>query len=250
MRAVLYFGSIMKSFIVLASCAALCTLTLSSCKKRDAQTLTVATCADYPPFEYYAKDGSLQGFDIELAKLIARQLHRDISFQVLDFASVLAALETENADMGISTISVMPEREKQFQFSEPYYKQTLCAIRLKNTTHDFSGKIIGCQAGTTMEDWVKKHHGTERCITMDENTQLVEALKSGQVDVVVIDGYQAQAFCARNSNLSYTSLGAAPNDYAIACAKGNTLIQDINKALDFLKKSGELDALKRKYHLQ
>lgn len=239
----------MKKFVVATLCAAFSMLIVSSCKKRDAQTLTVATCADYPPFEYYAKDGSLQGFDIELARLVARQLRRDISFQVLDFASVLAALETGNADMGISTISVTPERKKQFQFSEPYYTQVLCAIRLKKDSHGFSGKIIGCQAGTTMEEWVKKNHGTERCITMDENTQLVEALKSGQVDVVVIDGYQAQAFCERHSELTYTMLGVAPSYYAIACAKGSDLIQDINKAVDFLKKSGELDALKRKYHL-
>jgi polar amino acid transport system substrate-binding protein len=240
----------MKSFMVSTLCAALCTFTLSSCKKRDAETLTVATCADYPPFEYYAEDGSLQGFDIELAKLIARQLQRGISFQVVDFVSVLAALETGNADIGISTISVTPERKKQFHFSNSYYTQALCALRLKNTPQSFSEKIIGCQAGSTMEDWVKKHHGKERCITMDENTQLVEALKSGQVDVVVIDGHQAQAFCARNSGLTYENLGTAPSDYAIACAKGNALIQEINKALDFLKKSGELDALKRKYHLQ
>ena len=241
---------IMKSFIVSALCAVLCTLTLSSCKKRDAQTLTVATCADYPPFEYYAKDGALQGFDIELARLVGRQLKRDVSFQVLDFASVLASLETGNADIGISTISVTPQRKKQFQFSTPYYTQVLCAIRLKHTPHSFSGKIIGCQAGTTMEEWVKKYHGAERCITMDDNTQLVEALKSGQVDVVVIDGYQGHAFCARHSDLARTTLGAAPSYYAVACAKNSDLMESINKALDFLKKSGELEALKQKYHLQ
>ena len=225
-------------------------MTLSSCKKRDAQTLVIATCADYPPFEYYAKDGSLQGFDIELVRLIAHQLRREVSFQVVDFSSVLAALETGNADLGISTISVTPERKQSFQFSDPYYKQVLCAIWSKGAEQTFSGKIIGCQVGTTMEEWVKKHHGTERCVTMDENTQLVEALKSGQLNVVVIDRYQAQAFCQRHDELTYTEIGAAASDYAIACPKDSHLIDDVNRALDTLKKNGQLDALKKKYHLQ
>lgn len=234
--------------------AALCILSLSSCTSKknntSSSTLVVATCADYPPFEYYATDGTLKGFDVELAHLIAQELKREIKFEILDFGAILAALETGKADLGISTISITPERKKRFHFSAPYHTQVLYAILRKGEALDFSGKILGCQMGSTMEDWIKETHSSERYITMDENTQLIEALKSKQVDIVVLDGYQAKSFCQMNSELICLPLGISPSSYGIAFPKDTSLLESVNGVLKRLEESGTLDALKRKYSIK
>ncbi|WP_161630440.1 substrate-binding periplasmic protein [Holospora undulata] len=217
----------------------------------------VATCADYPPFEYYTQEKDLEGFDIELIQLVAKNLKKHVTFEVLEFGAIFAALETNRADVGISTIAITPERRKKIEFSAPYYTQRLYAIFRKEDFkqsqeeifRSFSGKVFGCQMGTTMEHWIKLHYPQEQCLTMDENLPLIEALKSKKVDIVILDGYQAKTLCRITPQLGCCPVGKSNSSYAIALPKNSLLLAPINAALKALEKSGELDALKRKYHL-
>ena len=228
------------------------TLFMTECSKKDKdiQNITVVTCADYPPFEYYTQEKNLEGFDIELIHLIAKILKKQLQIEVLEFSGVLAALEAQRADLGISTISITPERKKQFEFSKPYYTQVLYALFRRGDSGDFSNRILGCQMGTTMEDWIKTHHSKEKCIVMEENLPLVEALKSKKVDIVVLDGYQAKAFCQLNPELQCAPLGESTSSYGIAFPKNSSLRVLVNSALEELEKSGALEKLKQKYHLE
>lgn len=212
--------------------------------------LKFAVSAEYPPFEYQ-KHGELIGFDIDLARLIAKKLNKKVVFEDMQFSSILPALASGRVDAAISTITITPERQKNFDFSNPYYVDSLATVFKKgfSVTQEtqLQGKKVACQLGTTMEIWLKKHIPAENITAMDTNNQSIEALKAGHVNVVLMDSMQAQIFSQKNDGLSYQVIGNADNGYGIAVKKGSELKDKINSAIAALQANGEIKKLQQKW---
>lgn len=206
--------------------------------------------AEYPPFEY-VQGGVLKGFDIDLARLIAKQLNKEDVFENMTFSTILPALQSGHVDAAISTITITPEREKNFDFSDNYYVESLAMVYSSNSPvaeiSQLPGKKIACQLGTTMEVWLKEHAFDTEIITFDGNPQAIEALKAGHVDGVFIDSIQAVVFSQKNSGLSHAVLSQSDTGYGVAVKKGSPLKDQINAALKTLENNGELAALKKKW---
>ena len=123
---------------------------LAGCGKEqnDDQVIRFAVSAEYPPFEYVV-DYDLVGFDIELAKLIAEWLGKKAVFEDMKFASILAAVQSGSVDAGISTITVTQDRIRNFDFSDPYYNESMSMIFLKerpiNTKEDIASQTKKCK---------------------------------------------------------------------------------------------------------
>ncbi|HJN37500.1 MAG TPA: ABC transporter substrate-binding protein [Gammaproteobacteria bacterium] len=224
---------------------------LSSCKDtKDNTKLIIATSADYPPFEYKLK-GELTGFDIDLGIILAQELNKEPAFLDMEFSAVLASVQSGIADVAIATITATDERKKNFDFSDPYYTESLAILfphdspLLQST--DLAGKKIACQLGTTMELWLKNNAKDSEIITTDSNPQAVESLKAGHVDGVFIDAIQARAFSQKNPQLAYQVMAQADSGYVIVLKKNSPLKEPINKALKKLIKQGKINDLKRKY---
>lgn len=96
-------------------------------KKDDADFLHFATAAEYPPFEY-SDHGEIKGFDIDLAKLIAKELGKKAVFDNMQFSTVLPAISSGQDDIAIATISVTDARKVNFDFSEPYYFEGMASV--------------------------------------------------------------------------------------------------------------------------
>lgn len=212
--------------------------------------ITFATSAEYPPFEYVEK-GKLTGFDIELAKLVAKELGKEAQFENMQFSSILPALINGQVDAAISTITITEERKKNIDFSDGYYTETLATV-FKNgqpimDKAQLSSKKVACQLGTTMEIWLKKHVPNAEVVTFDNNNQAIEALKADHVDVVLIDGAQANVFSQKNSGLSYAKIAQSEAGYGIALNKDSILKIEINKALKLLESKGEIKKLEEKW---
>src|SRR5437870_2872374 len=93
-------------------------LFLTGChEEKAADRIIFVTSAEYPPFEYQ-KNGELVGFDIDLARLIAKELHKEAVFENMQFSTILVALQNGAADAAISTITITDERKKHFDFSD------------------------------------------------------------------------------------------------------------------------------------
>ena len=234
--------------------AVILTLALAACTENNADnTVCFATSGEYPPFEYISNN-TLTGFEIDLGKAIAEELGKKAAFKNIPFGSVLAALESEAVDAAISTITITNERGKNFDFSLPYYTAGISIIfnnknPIKNIA-GLNGKKIACQLGTTLETWLKKNTTSTEIITNDNNNQAIESLKAGHVDGVLIDSVQGSIFSNKNENLSCIIITQAANSYGIALKKGDSLKNDINKALAALEKKGTVKNLKKKYHLE
>lgn len=215
-----------------------------------AETIRFATSADTPPFEFY-DHGKIQGFDMDLAQLIAKTLKKEAVIQNMHFSNILPALATGRADAAIAVITMTEERKKNFSFSEPYYTESIAAIFRKDfpirREAELATKKIACQLGTTMEIWARKHLPHATIITMDTNNQAIESLKIGHIDAVLVDTVQAAAFTQKNPSLGYLFIAQSEDGYAIAFPKESPLKEKVNQALTTLKAQGELQKLEEKW---
>src|SRR3954451_21711447 len=83
-------------------------------------TLTVATEGTYRPFTFHDESGDLVGFDVEIAEAVADKLGLDIVFQETQWDAIFAGLDAGRFDVIANQVSINPEREEQYLFSEPY----------------------------------------------------------------------------------------------------------------------------------
>lgn len=86
---------------------------------RDNGTLTMATNAAFPPYEYY-ENGAVVGIDAEMAQAIADQLGMDLVISDMEFDSIIAAVQSGKADIGVAGLTVTEDRLKNINFSESY----------------------------------------------------------------------------------------------------------------------------------
>lgn len=242
----------MSKYIKLGFCGVFLLLCgLYGCSSPEAEkTIKFATNADYPPFEYKV-NGDLQGFDIDLAKLIAKELGKEAVFSDMQFSTILPALQNGQVDAAISTITVTNERKQQFTFSKSYYFDGIAAVFKSihpiQTKADLKGKKIACQLGSTMEIWLKKNNFATHLQAMDNNIQTVEALKADHVDVILMDAAQAHIFSQKNPQLSYQFIEQSADGYAVALPKNSDLEAAINQAIMSLQQKGEITKLEQKW---
>lgn len=236
----------MRALLVILTTCLLC-----ACNKGDKlNIIKFATSAEYPPFEYKV-GGNIQGFDIELAKLIAKEMGKEAIFEDMQFSAILAALQNHQVDAAIATITVTKERQKQFDFSHIYYIDGIALVypssKPFNNKADLKDKKIACQLGSTMELWLKKNGYQKQMVVFDNNNLAIEALKSDLVDAVLMDGAQGYVFSHKSKNLSYKIIDQSEDGYAIVTQKNSPLLEQINQAITKLKENGEIARLEEKW---
>ncbi len=220
--------------------------------------LTMATNAEFPPYEFYDGD-DIVGIDAEVAAVIAEKLGMELEIVDTAFDSIIPAIVAGKYDMGMAGMTVTEERLEEVNFSMSYAKGVQVVIVPENseikTVDDLfvEGKnyIIGVQTGTTGDlysTWDIEDEGLGTVSRYNKGADAVEALKVGKVDCVIIDNEPAKAFVADSEGLVILDSAYAEEDYAIAVAKDNTeLLDKINVALEELIADGTLQAIVDKY---
>ncbi len=84
-------------------------------------TLIVGTNAEFPPFEYVIGNDQIVGFDIEIAKLIAKKVNKTLEIQNMEFDALIAAVASGKVDFVIAGMTVLPDRLENADFSDSYY---------------------------------------------------------------------------------------------------------------------------------
>jgi polar amino acid transport system substrate-binding protein len=215
--------------------------------------LVLGTSADYPPYEFHqsvnGKD-EIVGFDVEIAKQIAKDLGVKLEIKDMQFDGLLAALDEGNVDMVVAGMTPTPERKKNVDFSDVYYTavQTI-VVRAADkdkikTVNDLKGKKIGVQKGSIQEDIAKKQLPGVQAVALSRISDLILALKDKRVDGVIIESPVATANVKANNDIVISDIKLKTEDAgsAIAFKKGSTdLVKAVNKTLNRLKADKSID---------
>ena len=217
----------------------------------EAGKLTMATNAAFPPYEMTTDAGEFEGIDIETAQAIADKLGLELQIDDMDFDAALLSVQQGKADIVMAGVTVTDERKAVMDFSDSYATGIQSIVVPEGSDiaspDDLAGKKIGTQRGTTGYIYCSDDFGDENVVAYDDGLTAVQALNNGQVDAVVIDNAPAKEFVAANPGLVILDTSYAEEDYAIGVAKGSSLKDAVNAALEELKADGTLQSIVDKY---
>ena len=217
----------------------------------EAGKLTMATNATFPPYEMTTDNGTIEGIDVDTAQAIADKLGLELQIDDMDFDAALLSVQQGKADIAMAGVTVTDERKAVMDFSDSY-ATGIQSIIVPNDSDiaspdDLAGKKIGTQRGTTGYIYCSDDFGDDAVVAYDNGLTAVQALNNGQVDAVVIDNAPAKEYVAANPGLKVLDTSYAEEDYAIGMAKGSSLEDAVNAALEELKADGTLQSIVDKY---
>ena len=105
-------------------------------------TLTMATNVAFPPYEYY-ENGKPTGIDVDLAQAIADRLGMELKVEDIEFDSIIPAVTSKKADVGIAGMTVTEDRLKNIDFTDSYTtsKQVIVVKKMEDGANEVSGKM-------------------------------------------------------------------------------------------------------------
>lgn len=222
------------------------------------KTVTFATEATYPPFEFLDASGKIQGFDIEIANALCQKMQVKCVIVNQAFDSLIPALQLGKIDAVIAAMNITPERQKQVDFTTPYYLNTASVVASKRshlTLDNLKGKVIGVQSGTTFGPYLQNKYGTQiKVQTYASEESAFLDLVSGRIDAVMGDTPLVKLWLQKHAD-QYEIVGQPVDDknyfgqgYGIAVKKGNQdLLQQLNKAIAAIKADGSYQKILVKY---
>ena len=218
----------------------------------EAGKLTMATNAAFPPYEMTTDAGDFEGIDIETAQAIADKLGLELQIDDMDFDAALLSVQQGKADIVMAGVTVTDERKAVMDFSDSYATGIGGHLVRREGgvgSHGQLASLNGGQlsSGSTGYIYCSDDFGDENVVAYDDGLTAVQALNNGQVDAVVIDNAPAKEFIAANPGLVILETSYAEEDYAIGLAKGSSLEDAINSALEELKADGTLQSIVDKY---
>lgn len=222
-------------------------------------TLKIGMEANYPPYNWTQTtathgaapiDGSKQfanGYDVQIAKIIGRHLHRRVVVEKTQWDGLLPALTSGKIDLIIAGMSPTSDRRKVINFSQPYRKSTFVIIVNKASKfatakglNDFSGARLTAQQGTLHYDLIKQLRGAKRENAMTDFSAMRQSLQSGTIDGYVAEDIEYESYHRVNKNIVAINLSrmkgfkVAESDAitSIGVKKRNTtLLRQVNRIL-------------------
>ncbi len=216
--------------------------------------LTTCTHLPYPPFQSEI-DGKVQGFDVSLIDLVAEDL--GVKQAILDTPfenfKTGAFLNSGECDLAAAGMTITEERKKNVDFSDPYFEATQAVLADKDagitSFADLKGKKVGAQAQTTGEDYAKSQ-GLDP-VSFESSDAVLNGLRTGQVDAVVIDYPVVQGWLKDKANADAFVVAEQINtgeQYGFSVKKGNAkLLAAINKAIAGAKADGTYKEIYEKW---
>ncbi|MBM6614623.1 amino acid ABC transporter substrate-binding protein/permease [Desemzia sp. RIT804] len=210
----------------------------------------ITTDVTYTPFEFQNADGEYVGIDIDIIKAIAEDQGFEIELRPLNFSAGLQALETNQVDGMIAAMSITPEREESFDFSDPYFEAgTVMAVSEVNSEinsyDDLEGKTVAVKVGTTGANFVnelQKEYNIE-VNQFDDSATMYEDVIAGHSDAV-FDDYPVMAYAVQQGlNLKFPLEPESGDVYGFAVNKDQNpeLLEMFNEGLANIQENGTYD---------
>jgi polar amino acid transport system substrate-binding protein len=206
-------------------------------------TLRFLTEDDYPPFHFALPDGTLTGFDVDLARAICEQLKIACTIQARRFDLLESALNAGDGDALIASLRIDAASRARFDFSAPYYTTPARFVARDDATFDatpegLANKTVGVIRRTAHEAYLKTFFPQVRRQAFSTRGELYAALRGGQIDAFFDDAIASSFWLAGKDSDNccafrggpYTDSNYFGEGVGIAVKKGNN---DLRRALDY-----------------
>ena len=202
---------------------------------------------DYPPFGFALPDGSLSGFNVDLARALCEELRVQCTVQARRWDTMFETIEQSRADAAIASIAMTPANRARVDFTAPYYKTPArfvarAAVVLPDTSPEaLAGKTVGVVARSAHEAYLRAFFPRVTVRVYDNALALRSALKRNEVEIAFGDGVafalwlngtDASGCCAFRGG-PYTESRFFGEGVGIALRKDN---QAMKRALDYALK--------------
>jgi polar amino acid transport system substrate-binding protein len=194
------------------------------------------------------------GFEVDIAKGVARRLGVEQELVIRAWDSLVPELQKQSFDMAMNGLEDLEDRGKIVLFSRPYYvyTQQLTVSKERNSIAslaDLRGKTVGTLSGSAAEDILRATPG----ISVRTNPEIVYSyrdLEAHVVDAVLLDSPIAAAYGSTNPKLKNVGESFAEGRYIIAFRREDRALRDaVNAALDAMINSGELRQIYERWGL-
>lgn len=207
-----------------------------------------------PPWQFKNEKGEFEGFEIEMAKEIAKRLNIGIEFQDMGFQALFAATSSGRIDMAMASITITPERLKSQSFTQAHYDSDLGIASQKakpiKSAEELKGKTIGVLSTSTGDKWTKENQAQYGVATIrgyNQQTEMLLDLAAGRVDGVVSDIPGMEFSFTKMKDLAVTARIKTGEQYGLMMKKGHPLLEKVNATVSAMKKDGTLGAIHKKW---
>ena len=219
-----------------------------------AGVLKVAVPQDFPPFGSVGADLKPQGYDIDMAAYLAKELGAKLELVPVTSANRIPYLQTKKVDLIISSLGKNPEREKAIDFSNPYAPFFLGVFGLESvdvsSAADLAGKTVGVTRGAVEDiELTKLLPEGATMKRFEDNNTTISAFLSGQVDMIATGNLVVASIAERNPNrVPVTKFLLKNSPCYVGVHKGEPLLMTkVNELIAKAYKDGELDSISHKW---
>jgi polar amino acid transport system substrate-binding protein len=219
--------------------------------------LRVGMDAGYMPFELRDKRGTIVGFDVDLARLMARYMGVKLTLVNTQWDGIIPALLTDKFDLLMSGMTVTPERNLRVNFSDPYVSVGQTVIIRKgligSVTHreqlDDPKYTIATKLGTTGDIAAHKYFAKAKLKAFETEAEATLEVRNGRADAFVYDSPYNRIYAVRYADqVGYLAEPFTDEPIAWAVRKGDPdFLNWLNNFLRVIKADGTYDALYKKW---
>ena len=226
--------------------------------------IVVVTENAYPPLQFIdPKTGEQIGWEYDAMNEIAKRLNAGVTYQNTSWDAMIQAVSDGQYNIGMTGITIKEERKEKVDFSDPYMRSEMFML-VRGDEDRFTDAasfaaledgLVGAQAGTTpfyvaVYDMLDGDEQNPRIKLFETFGATVQALKAGDVDVVLTDGTAGNGYVeASDGGLKLIGEALGTEDFGFIFPKGSDLVGPVNAAIASMKADGTIDALNKKWFL-
>ena len=229
----------------------------------DGQQIVVVTENAYPPLQFVNGDGAAVGWEYDAMAEIATRLNATVSYENISWDAMIPAVSEAQFDIGMTGITIREDRAEVVDFSDPYMTSEM--VMLVRGDEDrfmdaaaFAANpdlMMAAQPGTTpfyvgVYDVLDGDEANPRIQLMETFGATVQALRTGDVDLVLTDGTAGNGYVAASDGaLKIVGEKLGTEDFGFIFPKGSDLVAPINAAIADMRADGTIEALNTKWFL-
>jgi polar amino acid transport system substrate-binding protein len=210
-------------------------------------TLRVGDCLTFAPFGFYNKDGQPDGYDVDLAKELAKQMGVKLEVVNTTSANRIPNLQTSKVDVVFCNFTRNLERAKEISFTNPYVVASEALLVKKSSgiksISDMSNRTIATVKGSTNGDEVRSLNMQVKIQEFDSSEAAILAVKQGQADAMIEDNNFLAYQATLDPDLTVTNEALVPLEYnAFGVKQGDQVWLDYLNLFLFNTNASKLNA--------